>query len=207
MTKPTVPGNCSATSCSRSRIRLRSCKPRHHRGAHRHRARADAVFLVARQIDQLAHPGQRVGQPRHRRSRQAAAIGNFQIAEPRLVALEAAQHVERARHHLNDVALACQIAGEHSLLAEPLRASSHVHGSHSVLRNKIPLAEQATSGNLRPQQKAVRDGRNRPCRRRPGERNARDQDRDRSGRTRLRASRRSRRQASATATTSHSSKP
>jgi hypothetical protein len=26
------------------------------------------------------------------------------------------------------------------------------------VRNKIPLAEQATSGNLRPQQKAVRKG-------------------------------------------------
>jgi biotin carboxyl carrier protein len=26
---------------------------------------------------------------------------------------------------------------------------------HSAVRNKIPLAEQATSGNLRPQQKAV----------------------------------------------------
>ena len=32
------------------------------------------------------------------------------------MALEAAQHVERARHHLNDVALAGKIAGEHSLL-------------------------------------------------------------------------------------------
>ena len=63
----------------------------HHRGAHRHRARADTIFLVARQIDELAHPGQRVGQARHRRSRQPAAVGNFQIAEPRLVALEAAQ--------------------------------------------------------------------------------------------------------------------
>jgi biotin carboxyl carrier protein len=32
---------------------------------------------------------------------------------------------------------------------------------HSALRNKIPLAEEATSGNLPPQQKAVREG-NRP---------------------------------------------
>ena len=129
----------------------------HHRGAHRHRARADAVFLVARQIDELAHPRQRVGQPRHRRSRQAAAIGNFQIAEPRFMTLEAAQHIEGPRHHLNDIALACEIAGEHSLLAEPFRASSHVLWLHSAVRNKIPLAEQATSGNLRPQQKAVRE--------------------------------------------------
>ena len=127
----------------------------HHRGAHRDRARTDAVFLVARQIDELAHPGQRMGQARHRRSRQPAAIGDFQIAEPRLMALEAAQHVERARHHLNDVALACQIAGEHSLFAEPLRASSHaVPPFNSAMRNKIPLAEQATSGNLLPQLKA-----------------------------------------------------
>jgi hypothetical protein len=63
----------------------------HHRGAHRHRARADAVLLVARQVDELAHPGERMGQARYRRSRQAAAAGNFQIAEPRFVALEAAQ--------------------------------------------------------------------------------------------------------------------
>ncbi|MGY3648822.1 hypothetical protein ACVWW2_004113 [Bradyrhizobium sp. LM4.3] len=46
----------------------------HHRGAHRHRARPDAIFLIARQIDQLSHPRQRVREPRHRRARQAAAI-------------------------------------------------------------------------------------------------------------------------------------
>src|ERR1035437_6227217 len=100
-----------------------------------------------------------MGQARHRRSRQTAAIGNFQIAEPRLMAFEAAQYVERARHHLNNVALTRKIAGEHSLLTEPLRASSHALPTlHSVIRNKIPLAEQATSGNLRPQQKAVHEG-------------------------------------------------
>src|ERR1035437_4257719 len=97
-----------------------------------------------------------MGQARHRRSRQTAAIGNFQIAEPRLMAFEAAQYVERARHHLNNVALTRKIAGEHSLFTEPLRASSHALPTlHSVIRNKIPLAEQATLGNLRPQQKAV----------------------------------------------------
>src|SRR5882672_1283413 len=127
-------------------------QPAHHRGAHRHRARTDAIFLVARQIDELAHPGQRVGQARHRRSRQTAAIGNFQVAEPRLMAFEAAQYIERARHHLDDVSLTCKIAGEHSLFAEPLRASSHVvPRPNSAMRNKIPLADQATSGNLRPQ--------------------------------------------------------
>jgi hypothetical protein len=118
----------------------------HHRGAHRHRARPDPVFLVARQIDQLAHPGQRVGQARDRRSRQSAAIGNFQIAEPRLMALEAAQDVEGARHHLNDIALPRQIAGEHSLLTEPLRTSSHAppaippDGIKFHLQNKLPQA-------------------------------------------------------------------
>src|SRR5882672_2220002 len=127
-------------------------QPPHHRGAHRHRARTDTVFLIARQIDELAHPGQRVGQARHRRSRQTAAIGNFQVAEPRLMAFEAAQYIESARHHLNDVSLTCKIAGEHSLFAEPLRASSHVvPRPNSAVRNKIPLADQATSGNLRPQ--------------------------------------------------------
>jgi len=69
----------------------------HHRGAHRYRARPNTVFLVARQIDELPHPSQRVGQARDRGSRQPAAIGDFQVAEPRLMALEAAQHVERAR--------------------------------------------------------------------------------------------------------------
>ena len=118
----------------------------HHRGAHRHRARTDAVFLVARQIDELAHPRQRVGEPRHRRARQAAAAGNFQIAEPRFMTLEAAQDVERPRHHLDHVALACEIAGEHSLLAKPFRASSHVYGSIPPcgikfhLQNKLPQA-------------------------------------------------------------------
>src|SRR5581483_7425839 len=63
-------------------------KALHHRGAHRHRARADAILLVARQVNELAHAGQRVRQARHRRARQAAAVGNLEIAEPRLVALE-----------------------------------------------------------------------------------------------------------------------
>src|SRR3954469_24846016 len=71
--------------------------------------------------------------------------------------LEAAQDVERPRHHLDHITLACEIAGEHSLLAKPFRASSHVLWLHSALRNKIPLAEQTTSGNLRPQQKAVHE--------------------------------------------------
>jgi hypothetical protein len=97
----------------------------HHRGAHRHSTGTDAVFLVARQINQLAHPGQSVGQPRDRRSRQPAAIGDLQVAEPRLMALEAAQNIESARNHLNDVAFTSKIAGEDSLLAEPFRASSH----------------------------------------------------------------------------------
>src|SRR6266540_4303270 len=69
--------------------------------------------------------------------------------------LEAAQDVERPRHHLDHITLACEIAGEHSLLAKPFRASSHMLWLHSALRNKIPLAEQSTSGNLQPQQKAV----------------------------------------------------
>src|SRR5882762_6555621 len=132
-------------------------QPLHHRGAHRHRARTDAVFLVARQIDELAHPRQRVREPRYRRPRQTAAIGNFQVAEPRLMAFEAAQYIERARHHLDDVSLTCKIAGEHSLFAEPLRASSHVvPRPNSAMRNKIPLADQATSGNLRPQAEGAR---------------------------------------------------
>ncbi len=41
----------------------------HHRGAHRHRAWTNAVFLVARQIDELPHAGQRMREARHRRSR------------------------------------------------------------------------------------------------------------------------------------------
>ena len=64
-------------------------QPLHHRGAHRHRAWTDAVFLVARQIDELAHPRQRVREPRYRRARQTAAAGNFQIAE-------SAPHVPRS---------------------------------------------------------------------------------------------------------------
>src|ERR1700687_2432436 len=131
----------------------------HHRGAHRDCARADAVFLVARQIDELAHPGQRVRQARHCRSRQPAAIGNFQIAEPRLMALEAAQYVERARNHLDYVALTCQIAGEHSLLTKPLRAPSHELPAHSFRRaEKNSTFRQATPGHLRPQKKAVHEG-------------------------------------------------
>src|SRR5690242_478310 len=98
----------------------------HHGGAHRHRARTNPVFLVTRQIDELAHPRQRMGEPRHRRARQAAANGNLEIAEPGFVALEASEHVERARHHLNDItAFARPIRREHSLSAQAFRASSH----------------------------------------------------------------------------------
>src|SRR6185437_5166926 len=86
---------------------------------------ADAVFLITRQIDKLSHPRQRVGEPRHRRSRQPSAVGDFEIAESRLMALEASQDVERARHHLDDIAFACQIAGEHSLPTQSLRASNN----------------------------------------------------------------------------------
>src|ERR1700733_6709170 len=65
-------------------------QPAHHRGAQRGGAWPGPVFLGVRQIDQLAHPGQRVGQTRNRRSRQAATVGNVQIAKPRLMALETA---------------------------------------------------------------------------------------------------------------------
>jgi hypothetical protein len=40
--------------------------------------------------------------------------------------LEAAQYIEGARNHLNNVAIAGKIAGQHSLFTKPLRASSHV---------------------------------------------------------------------------------
>jgi hypothetical protein len=40
--------------------------------------------------------------------------------EPRLVAFEATQHIECARHHLDHVPVAREIAGEHSLFTEPL---------------------------------------------------------------------------------------
>src|SRR5436305_1888696 len=78
-------------------------QPLHHRGAHRHRAWTDTVFLVARQINQLAHPRQRVREPRYRRPWQTTAAGNFQIAQSRFMTLEAAQDVERPRKDLDDI--------------------------------------------------------------------------------------------------------
>src|SRR5262249_1047272 len=139
---------------------------------HRDRTRADAIFLVARQINKLPHSRQRMCQSRDRRPRQAAAIGDLKIPEPRLVPFETSEHVEGARHHLNDIALTCKIASEHSLPAEPLRPSSHAPPSpFSTSRNNIPLARQTTSGNLRSQQK--------------GRWHARYKNRDRSGGTRL----------------------
>ena len=97
----------------------------HHRRAHRHRAWTDAILLITGQIGQLAHPCQRVRQPRHRGARQATAPGNFKITQPRVMPFEAAQDVERARHDLDHVAVACQITGKHALFAKPFRASSH----------------------------------------------------------------------------------
>src|SRR6185369_9444916 len=67
---------------------------------------------------------QRVREPRHRRTRQAAAVRDLEIAEPAVVALEASQQVERARHHLDDIALA-GFASERTLPTQPLRTSSH----------------------------------------------------------------------------------
>jgi hypothetical protein len=48
----------------------------------------------------------------------------------------------------------------HALFAQPFRASSHrdCPPFYSAMRNKIPLAGQATSGNLPPQLEAVREG-------------------------------------------------
>ena len=130
--------------------------PTHHRRTHRHGARADPIFLIHRQIGELTHAGQRVRQPRHRRAGQTATIGNLEVAEPGVMPLETAQDIERPRHHLDDVALARQIAGEDSAFAEPLGSSSHgAFPSDFVLRNYIPLAANATSGNLWRQQQAV----------------------------------------------------
>src|SRR5256885_13035531 len=63
------------------------------------------------------------------------------------MALEAAQHVEGTRHHLNDVTLPRKIAGEHCLLTQPLRTSSHDAspfippcGIKFHLQNKLPQA-------------------------------------------------------------------
>ncbi len=83
----------------------------HHRRAHGNGAGAKPIFLILRQINQLTHPGQRVGQPRHRRARQPATVGDLQIAQPRLMAFEAAHHVEGARHHLDDVVVPGAITG------------------------------------------------------------------------------------------------
>ena len=100
-------------------------EPTHHRGAHGHRARTDTVLLVARQINQLAHPRQRVRQARHSRTRQATTARDFQIAKPCFVTFEAAQNIEGSRHHLNDVALTGGFMRKRSLPAQPLRASPH----------------------------------------------------------------------------------
>jgi hypothetical protein len=60
--------------------------------------------------------------------------------------LEASQDIECPRHHLNHIALACQIAGKHSLFAKSFRASSHFYGSIPLcgikfhLQNKLPQA-------------------------------------------------------------------
>ena len=72
------------------------------------------------------------------------------------MSLKTSEHVEGARNDLYDVALTRKIPGEHSLPAQPFRASSHaLPAFFSIARNKIPLAEQGTSGNLPSQQKAV----------------------------------------------------
>src|SRR5581483_8191315 len=123
--------------------------PRHRR-AHGHGARTDAVFLVARQIDELAHPRQRMGQSRHRRARQPAAAGNFQIAQSRLVTLEATQDVERSRYYLNNVAFAAAFARNSSHSAQTFRAPPHAFPRISLCGMKFHLPTklpQATWGD------------------------------------------------------------
>jgi hypothetical protein len=78
------------------------------------------------------------------------------------MALEAAQDVERARHHLNDIALARGVAGKHSLFTEPLRTPSHqvpaipLCGIKFHLRDKLP---QAICGhNWKPGRAAAQTG-------------------------------------------------
>src|SRR5207248_9764735 len=103
--------------------------------------------LVARQINELAHPGQRMRQARHRGAGQPAATGNFQVTEPRLMTLEAAQNIECARHNRYNITPPRNIAGAHSWFAYTLRASSNERPIHSAMRNEIPLATQPTSAN------------------------------------------------------------
>ena len=152
-TKPTVPGKCSATSCSRCRIMLRSCRPSSSRRSSPPRSvRCDISDRAAdKPTGPFASACASTATPSIAASRSDLKSPDCQAG---LMSLKASQHIERARHHLNDIAIAGDIASEHSLPAEPFRTSSH-DPSRSAVRNKIPLAEEATSGNLRPQQKAA----------------------------------------------------
>src|SRR5262249_48768217 len=64
-----------------------------------------SIFLLLRQIGQLADLGQGQRETRDRRSRKAAAVGNLPIAQAHASTLEAAQDVECARYDLYDLSV------------------------------------------------------------------------------------------------------
>jgi hypothetical protein len=73
------------------------------------------------------------------------------------MAFEAAQDIEGPRHHLNDVTLARQVAGEHSLLTQSLRASSHIFGSIPLCGIKFHLRKKLPQAICADKQKAVHE--------------------------------------------------
>src|SRR6185295_9033216 len=103
------------------------------------------------------------------------------------MALETAQDVEGPRHHLDHIAVARQVAGEHSLLTQSLRASSHIFGSIPPCGIKFHLRKKLPQAICGYKQKAVREDK-RSVRRSPGEWHARYQDHHRSRRPRVCAS-------------------
>ncbi len=150
-----------------------------HRCRERHRARPDPVLLILRQVDEVAHAGQRMGQARHCGARKPAPAGDFQIAEPCFMAVETAQNIEGTGDDLNDIIIGARCTTGRPLGHQTFGATSHLFPTllsarcfnrrrsrvhpigdlmvrhYSLLRNKIPLARQTSSGIAREQQEAA----------------------------------------------------
>jgi hypothetical protein len=113
MTKPTVPGTVRRRPAAGagSAAQLQAL---HHRGAHRHRARTDAVFLVTRQMTSCPI---RVSVWVSRDTVVSAIRSDWKFQLPAAFHVSSSAGHRGSRYHLNDVPIACEIAGEHSLFA------------------------------------------------------------------------------------------
>ena len=86
--------------------KLADADVRERRVAERERRGRELVLREPLDMREIAELGQRVGEPRDRRLRQAGALGDLAIAEQAFGRREGAQHFEAARQRRDEFAVA-----------------------------------------------------------------------------------------------------